>query len=166
MQMGNLDAEMVWHQVVCSSVPRLMRPLRDLSPEEISRFFEARKLEQALALARVASPPSVAAEAPPQVVSNDTDVGDAPQDADATVQIYGGVDLADTDDIDDYSADVIPASPSAPPPVIAGAVPKAPPPFIDIRINRAALANAIGHTTSIKTCRVFYFGVLRRCILV
>ena len=41
MQMGNLDAEMVWHQVVCSSVPRLMRPLRDLSPEEICRFFEA-----------------------------------------------------------------------------------------------------------------------------
>ena len=34
----------------------------------------------------VASPPSVAAEAPPQVVSNGADVGDAPQDADATVQ--------------------------------------------------------------------------------
>ena len=114
----------------------------------------------------VASPPSVAAEAPPQVVSNGADVGDAPQDADATVQTYGGVDLADTDDIDDYFADVIPASPSAPPPVIAGAVPKAPPPFIDIRINRAALANAIGHTTSIKTCRVFYFCVLRRCTYV
>ena len=114
----------------------------------------------------VASPPSVAAEAPPQGVSNGTDVGGAPQDADATVQTYGGVDLADTDDIDDYFADVIPASPSAPPPVIAGAVPNAPPPFIDIRINRAALANAIGHTTSIKTCRVFYFCVLRRCTYV
>ena len=44
----------------------------------------------------VASPPSVAAEAPPQVVSNGTDVGDAPQDADATVQTYGGVDLVCT----------------------------------------------------------------------
>ena len=114
----------------------------------------------------VASPPSVAAEAPPQVVSNGADVGDAPQYADAIVQTYGGVDLADTVDIDDYFADVIPASSSAPPPVIAGAVPKAPPPFIDIRINRAALANAIGHTTSIKTCRVFYFCVLRRCTYV
>ena len=80
----------------------------------------------------VASPPSVAAEAPPQVVSNGADVGDAPQDADATVQTYGGVDLADTDDIDDYFADVIAAPPSARPPVIAAAVPKPPPPFIDI----------------------------------
>ena len=55
-----------------------MCPLQDLSPEEIRRFFEAKKLEQALALARVASPPSVAAEAPPQVVSKGADVGDAP----------------------------------------------------------------------------------------
>ena len=52
MQMGNLDAEMVWHQVAGRGVPSLMRPLRDLSPEEISRFFEAEKLEHALALAR------------------------------------------------------------------------------------------------------------------
>ena len=74
-----------------------------------------KQLEQALALARVASPPSVAAEAPPQVVSNGADVGDAPQYADAIVQTYGGVDLADTDDIDAYFADVIASSPSAPP---------------------------------------------------
>ena len=33
-----------------------------------------------------APPPSVAADAHPQVVSNGADVGDAPQDADATVQ--------------------------------------------------------------------------------
>ena len=98
MQMGNLDAEMVWHQVAGLSVPSLMRPLRDLSPEEISRFFEAEKLEQALALARVASPPSVAAEAPPQVVSNGTNVGDVPQHADATIRTYGGDDLADIND--------------------------------------------------------------------
>ena len=65
-------------------------------------------------------------------MSNGADVGDAPQDADATVQTYGGVDLADTDDIDDYFADVIAAPPSARPPVIAAAVPKPPPPVIDI----------------------------------
>ena len=36
----------------------------------------------------VASPPSVADEAPPEVGSNGADVGYAPQDADATVQTY------------------------------------------------------------------------------
>ena len=60
--------------------------LKAMSANDTSRIFTAEKLEQALALARVASPPSVAAEAPPQVVSNGADVGDAPQDADATVQ--------------------------------------------------------------------------------
>ena len=39
-------------------------------------------------------------------MSNGADVGDAPQYADAIVQTYGGVDLADTDDIDDYFLDI------------------------------------------------------------
>ena len=105
----------------------------------------------------VASPPSVAAEAPPQVVSKGADVGDAPQDADATVQTYGGVDLADTDDIDDYFADVIPASPSAPPPVIAGAVtatavPTANPPVSDIE----TLLPSKRHCKGYVQCKYIY----------
>ena len=78
----------------------------------------------------VASPPSVAAEAPPQVVSNGANVGDVPQHADATIRTYGGDDLFDINDWCDVG--VVAAPPSAPQPRTATAVPTANPPVSDI----------------------------------